>query len=144
MTEAEIMKALECCCDRNITKCIRECPMKDFDGECLSAIKCDILALLNRKNAEIERLDKEYDRVFKENVRNQTEVERLKKYLDTECDSCACGLIEQRDKARAEAIKEFAERVTIHFGTYTDKDYLRVLDMFRLIDQIAKEMGCVE
>ena len=43
-------------------------------------------------------------------------------------------------KAKAEAITEFAERLTIHFGTYTDKDYVRVLDVVRFVDQIAKEM----
>ena len=65
-------------------------------------------------------------------------IERLTKLIDAECDSCACGLIEQRDKARAEAIKEFAERVKEEFkdAWYFGRDVAN-----SHIDQIAKEMG---
>ena len=78
MTEAEIMKALECCCDRNITKCIKECPLKDFDGECYSAMKQDILDLINRKNAEIEKM-KLFEEKRKEIVLSREEAEKALK-----------------------------------------------------------------
>ena len=71
-------------------------------------------------------------------------IERLTKLIDAECDSCACGLIEQRDKARAEAIKEFAERVKkkakTHFPLYNEKEVYSSVRV-KYIDQIAKEMG---
>ena len=74
-------------------------------------------------------------------------IERLTKLIDAECDSCACGLIEQRDKARAEAIKEFAERVkavgarSIEVGHFDSKTNEYITLRTDLFDQIAKEMG---
>ena len=120
MTEAEIMKALECCCNRSITKCIKECPLKDFDGECYSAMKRDILDLINRKNAKIDEL--------------QIKTEHLAGFVDV-----AYKEIEKKAIiARAEAIKEFAERVKDNFedGRLFGKDAV-----CRRLDQIAKEMG---
>ena len=42
---------------------------------------------------------------------------------------------------RAEAIKEVYTRLAMNFGTYTDNDSVKLVDLFRLFDQIAKEMG---
>ena len=63
MTEAEIMKALECCVTSgDFTKSQIEicspCPYFNF-GDCTGALKANTLDLINRKNAEIERLRKE-------------------------------------------------------------------------------------
>lgn len=52
MTESEIMKALECCYN---AKC-SECP---YEIRCIKTMAKDSLDLINRKNAEIERLRKE-------------------------------------------------------------------------------------
>ena len=125
MTESEIIKALECCCDRKTIRCIKECPLRDFDGECYTAIKCDILALLNRKNAEIEKKDK-----------------IIESY------AFQYGTVRDKDgiiaEARAEAIKEFAERVKrkakTHFPLHNEKEVYSSVRV-KYIAQIAKEMG---
>ena len=44
-------------------------------------------------------------------------------------------------KARTEAIKEVYTRLSMNFGTYTDNDSVKLVDLFRIFDQIAKEMG---
>ena len=119
MTETEIMKALECCCDRKTIRCIKECPLRDFDGECYTAMKQDILALINRKNAEIEEL--------------QIKNEHLAVFLAE-----AYKEIEDKEiTARAEAIKEFTERVKAEFIYGWESIDCSVDDLY----QIAKEMG---
>lgn len=172
MTEAEIMKALECCKKPLCDNC-KECPQqgKGHNVDCVGELMVDALDLINRKNAEIkrltslaelgnmrvndyrvmrdralkaeamnERLEKAYNQEYKEKIQQKSEVERMKKLLDTECDSCACGLLEQRDKAKAEAIKEFLERVKEKEWLifFHKKPYKK--SFYHALDQIAKEM----
>lgn len=92
MNDADIVKALECCKDSaNFQKCA-ECPYsKDAIGvDCLDKIIADAFDLIKRQKAEIES---------------------MRKAMDNECDSCACELLDQRDRAKTEAIKEFAKRL---------------------------------
>ena len=70
MTDKEIIKALECCTNWNITKCF-ECPYVDYDGSCVNKSKIDALDLINRQQIEIEKMkvrievfDKAFDEVF--------------------------------------------------------------------------------
>lgn len=55
MTDSEIIKALKCCATEN--KC-QECPYGAacLDDKYVSIISKDALDLINRQNAEIERL----------------------------------------------------------------------------------------
>ena len=77
-------------------------------------------------------------------------IERLENLIDTECDSCACVLLEQREKARAEAIKEVfekvEERLAVHHFTANSTEYADgQLDCMEWVDskldELAKEMG---
>jgi hypothetical protein len=109
MTEAEIMKALECCgnqLDCVGCECVENCPQ---DINELNGLAFD---LINRKNAENEKLCGEVDELIiaKDQLFDEAE-----------------ALIE---KARAEAIKEFAERV---------KEEIKIDKFF--LAQIEKEMG---
>jgi hypothetical protein len=126
MTELEIMKALECCSNNVLYENCLSCPYEKYlekGHTCIILVTKSTLALLNRKNAEIEKLCGEVDELIIAKDQLFDEAEALIK------------------KARAEAIKEFAIRLAMHFGTYTENDSVRVVDLFRLIDQIAKEMG---
>ena len=51
MTDSEIIKALECCC---VSEC-DECPY-DEQTACVEILKEGTLALINRQQAELERL----------------------------------------------------------------------------------------
>lgn len=115
MTEAEIMKVLENC----------------SDGTGKSIIQ-SVIALLNRKNAEIERLTKDrylYHPVGKIEILPRTDL----------------------DKIRAEAIKEFAERVKAFCDEVAKEEWNKKVSpvswsvayggFIEDIDQIAKEMG---
>lgn len=40
----------------------------------------------------------------------------------------------------ANAIRDFQNKVAMHFGTYTDKDEVKILDVVKLMNQIAEKM----
>lgn len=88
LTEAEIMKALECCKKRECCDCPR---VGKFENVflCYADLTHYSLNLINRKNAEIERLTVTMN-AFGLGMKRESE---------------------RADSARAEAIKEFAERV---------------------------------
>jgi hypothetical protein len=100
MTEAEIMKALECCTDGSGKGIIRA-----------------VIDLINRKNAEIER---------------------LKKFVDDKFDRC---IESERAYGRSEAIKEVLEKVKGRLALNTDISNEQDLSINFDLDQIAKEMG---
>lgn len=86
MTDNEIIKALECC-KRDDCDC---CP-NDF-GNCYSNLAGYSLDLINRQQAEIERLEKDSKRLKKV----QMQLDDAMKMYST---------------IKAEAVKEFAERL---------------------------------
>ena len=107
MTDNEIVKALECCTHG---RCDDNCP---FGGVREKCHKLDdfILDLINRQKAEIERLNKA----------NTSVVEHLKKAR------------RQLKTAKAEAIKEFAERLK-------ERAYPLNFVLFMEINNLVKEM----
>lgn len=132
MNENEIMKALECCIKAE-TWCDCEslgCPASTEQG-CLFSLRTendgentiyieiikDALDLINRKNSEIEKV--------------RTELDRLTIYFDEAVEA-------KLKTARAEAIKEFAERVKENEHAVYPGAFFVYVDA---IDQIAKEMG---
>lgn len=83
MTDNEIMAAIKGCIGHDYDYC-DVCPYSGCDDFCDDAMMCDVLALINRKNAEIE------------------ELEAVIKDLETEIDK-------QYEQAKADIIKEFAD-----------------------------------
>lgn len=58
LTDEEIIKALECCASTS-NEC-DECPLENVSGSICQSIVCkNVLDLINRQKAEIERLKKE-------------------------------------------------------------------------------------
>ncbi len=120
MTEIEIMKALECCRTNIMADCKR-CNLRLEDGTtrpyCTTILIGNALDLINRKNAEIERVTKERDNI-------------TKTYME---------VVDAWKITRAETIKEFAERLL--------KDYaMMIYDGDRVVHDtdiynLAKEMG---
>lgn len=108
MTESEIIKALECCYNAQCSKC-------PYEIRCIKLMTKDALDLINRKNAEIER---------------------LKEFIETTrlCDK----------ELKAEAIKEFVQRVKgVYSAPRYERPtaHTLIIKLFDNIDQIAKEMG---
>ena len=99
LTDAEIVKAMTCYINHQDCD---ECKYCIDDYFCNKAQICtDALDLINRQKAEIERLEKEYEKVYK-----QAEMDILANISDggTSCHWCI-------DKTKAEAYKEFAEKL---------------------------------
>ena len=98
-TDNEIKKALECCITYK-QLCPMICPMHN-DSHCLPKLKEYALDLINRKDAEIESL--------------QAENERLNEKVDFVGD-----LKNIRKQIKAEAYKECIEKVKEKAYTYSD------------------------
>lgn len=122
MNDNEIIKALECCID---CKC-KECPCyKNIDGEmrCTEIDEEEILNLINRKKAEIERLQNQ----LKEGIDLSDSVLKI---------------------VKTEAYKEFAERLTNRIcekldrslGNHNGNNYF-ITDVYEDIDELVKEMA---
>ena len=92
MTEEQIIKALECCMDRENKNCREaDCPFYKFCLEDLDALQKASLDLIKRQKEEIER---------------------LKQQRDSELVMCIAN---DKNKIKSEAIKELAERVKDYF-----------------------------
>lgn len=130
MTETEIMKALECWASEK--ECEETCECFKYDTP-----RCDLLTarnaldLINRKNAEIERLEAD-------------------KYLYTEDGKIELLPRTDLDQIRAEAIKEvfdkLEERLCVHTFTsnsteYADGQFDCMEWVDGKIDELKKEMG---
>ena len=89
MTDNEIIKALECCicneCD--------VCPLPSCDG-CVDLLLHNALSLINRQQAEIERLGV-----------------LVKERADVNFDKIATVVCRARADIKAQAIKEFADKL---------------------------------
>ena len=118
MTDNEIIKALECCSMGSYPAC-RDCPYHDdyVNRGCINKRNADIKDLINRQKAEIERLGRENTALMNDsNIKaaNLEWVEKLMSATDKEI-----------TEAKAEAIKEFAEKVKNEFHEYR-KQYKEV------------------
>jgi hypothetical protein len=122
LTEAEIMKALELCGKRS-NGCA-DCPYFGIGGH--DKLNRDILDLINRKNAENERLSVV---AHLGNLRADGYRVMRDRALKAEAEI---------ETARAEAIKEFIATLKAKKGLESFCGY-RIFDWE--LDQIAKEMG---
>lgn len=134
-TDEKIIKALECClCDS--LEC-SQCQKKELDR-----IECDELAtktidLINRQKAEIERL-KECPKCVYEYDGEITEY----------CVQGPCQNFKTVEQIKAEAYKEFAEKLKKELSAYRkkcrnalDNESVFVVDKARqMIDNLLKEM----
>ena len=99
MTDNDIKKALECCTKGLECKSCPANPHKGNYGYCTGLLLKDTLDLINRIEAENERLKGISDNKTKELLRYNASIEELHKKLET---------------AKAEAYKEFAELIHCH------------------------------
>ena len=145
MTDDEIIKALECCCFTDTNAC-EECPLYNtFD--CSFVIIDKTLDLVNRQNAEIERLKQENKEYCEDNriiayQRNQRdkEIRALHNQLN--------GLNFMDKQIKSEAIKEFADRLKdiadkTRIKNIETEKVVFYMDEFKL-DNLVKEMTEVQ
>ena len=130
MTDKEIIKALGCC---HITCGCSECAYVDCPEDCVETMKLDALNLINRQKAEIERL------------REELASKGLKySLLEREKAEDISGFIDDLKLARAEAIKEFAERLkkekySVCAGHGMSECVVSVYDINNLVKEMVGE-----
>lgn len=116
-TDNEIIKALECCIKNDLIQC-KICPYYDMEQKCRRVLRNDVLDLLNRQRAEIERLSDYNANLQTANTSLSNEIFEIK----------------------SEAIKEFAERLK----KKTDNPGKAMFDVYEYygetIDKLVKEM----
>ena len=136
MTDNEIIKALECCTDESYENC-NECPYSTDTLSCerLKLLE-DSLDLINSLKAEIERLNSVNDEKF--NQWNILAEKTKQHYADL--------YNEAKDILKAEAVKEFAERlknkIKIECNPYCKPtyDYDTSISILHYIDKLVEEM----
>lgn len=123
----------------------------DCEGKYIAIVKVrDVIDLINRQNAEIERLESNLKfvrgtvkRALSENERLQKESkEQFKNWeiLDERTKQRYAELYEEaKEVVRAEAIKEFAEKVKDWAYTKARNDR-QLFDWYDEIDDLVKEM----
>lgn len=155
MTDNEIIKALDCCSYGSEFKC-QECPANDCSLSCDSKLAKKALDLINRQNAEIEKLNVELVGMrgacesYKIHYDNaQAEIERLQK---EKFDSLNCQFAEMyattlkiaTEKAKSEAYREFAKRlkwyVTVAESKPTSRLSYSSLGIVNMIDLVYNEL----
>lgn len=135
MTDNEIVKAFECCCVEEPRPNCKECPI---EGACANCdLDYEVFSLINRQKEEIERLEKE-----KESIKYC--YEQAREYNNQLAESCETNCKKFNMTTRAEAIKEFAERLKENLTgigrstTYGNFEYGTVKSYE--IDNLVKEM----
>ena len=127
LTEAEIMKVLECC-SKKVAESCAECPLRGIN--CLDiSIEQLAIDLITDKNDSIEMYRRNIALLDEQILAKDKEIEMF------------TDIGKLYSEIKAEAIKEVYTRLAMNFGTYTDNDSVKLVDLFRLFDQIAKEMG---
>lgn len=129
MTDNEIIKRLNCCVK---FEC-KECPY-NADG-CDDITVTNIIDLIKRQQAEIDRLKM----LFND---QQEIIADLEWTVENEGFK---HLGKMYSELRAEAIKEFVERLKDRKTSYYDDDgWLEEYVRLETIDKLVKEMGCSE
>ena len=124
-----LCKTFRCCIDEDCDNC----PLYDFEIEhCEKQIKLQALSFIIRQQAEIEDLKADYENVYK-----QASADILASIADggTSCEWCI-------DKHRAEAVREFAERLKNKMVCWIyDFQYnSEAIAAEREVDDLVKEM----
>ena len=140
MTDEQIKKALECCGKNVLYENCGDCPYeKDFGKDHICTIKVakDVLDLINRQQADIED--------YRRNVKQLTETLTGGNGLRIRVDNMIVYAddleewLEFCDKQKAEAIKEFAERLKEKTYRPNPYPYIEILTK-EDIDSLVKEM----
>ena len=165
MEREQIIKALECC----KTPLASDCEKCSYTGKrledgvyegCVNCLVGDALSLIKELTEENERLrgiglpdDETYIKLSdaKHAIMNYVGEQTVSKYASSEvCKAVrngAEGAMNELDYITpanvapiADTVRKMQTMFAMRFGTYTDKDMTPITEVFRLLDQIAKEM----
>ena len=135
MNDNDVIRALECCISSMYKEC-QKCPLY-ADPTCRRELQKDAVALINRQQAEIERLDSlaTAKDIIIEDIQKRYNACFEKKSEIVQGMSCTIN------KAKSEARKDFAERVVTEIPWYElDVSYHSAQFVNGWIINLSKEM----
>ena len=146
LTDEEIKKAFKICNNLEDGYC-SDCAYEYCD-RCIRAVAINTLDLINSLQAENERLKENLQEAHIDIREHITEIERLNELLEEwkkaaykvsdEKDELYCNAVERVKTAKAEAYKEFAERLKEH--SYFDPIHQNKVVAVELVDNLLKEI----
>ena len=122
MTDKDIIKALEIC--RNENGMCSDCPYSDDYTNCNTRIAKDVLDIINRQKAEVERLREETAELIDDRYATQLLCHLIKKEDDTR-------------NVRSDAIKEFADRLISVSHPYADTQMVFEIQIKNLVKEMV-------
>lgn len=149
MTESEIMKALECCSNQNGFNgelCESECPYKNrcYDKEKDIDFLRDVIDLINRKNAEIERWKKNCDELYEQmSERQKAEVEIAKRIGRAEAIKEVFAKVDETLK-RYSNLHKYAEKARHSTEEYADGTPMEMVSVWEVLSLKKWEMADYE
>ena len=143
MNDAEIIKALECCSHEAYDCDV--CPLNLKEEElCFIEVRKYALDLINRKNAEIERLNfvrtRDAQR-YEQKISDQAHTNCVLYDLHSDAIKEVKALEDELKTAKAEAIKEFAERLKLMAPSMCWDTRTEYFFSIKNIDNLVKEMA---
>ena len=134
LTDAEIVKALECCSFGSEFKC-QECPADDCSLSCGNKLAKQALDLIERKDAEIERLQKIIvgfmDEVGTWSNKYEVDISTILKLP-----LLAKEDFNIRNKIKSEAYREFAKLVNRRLNSNTPRGAY----LYNIMKNVEKEL----
>ena len=107
-----------------------------------------VMEIFGQYGEKCDRLTEENERLRAENKALVNENVELKNQIQEEISEEDINLFDEFTKllhegireAKANNVSEIKTRFAMRYGTYTDKDMTPITEVFRVLDQIAKEM----
>lgn len=145
-TDEEVVKAIECCINADCLNC-PQWSEDWYSGMCSDFLK-SVLDLINRKNAEIAALTTAVDNSTKEFLKLHDEYQDQKAEIEDLREIVFTDRTEAIKNLKAEAIKEFAERLHKGIDDFRGKREMVMLPytesalliIERKIDNLVAEM----
>lgn len=152
MTDNEIIRALECC--QGNADCAN-CPYYENNHyQCGNNFNKDVLDLINRQKAEIEALQKDKKQLESDIIIANNNYEHIKSIWENDYQKLSQVIAKWKDKykrlviqeedIKAEAVKEFAERLKEYVEPYDVTTGYKIIIVNAVeeetIDNLVKEM----
>lgn len=134
-TDEQIKKALKLC---QTVECTKECPL--YEADCISAdaLEKHALDLINRQEAEIERLKAENEQLGNDVDRKLKYIYELEAKIENHKDECLTIYARGLYEGETEAIKELMFNLKGDISAYSNAGH--DLDVYAWLQNYAKEM----
>lgn len=97
-------------------------------------------AIKRELGIKLDKAEHDRDRYARKNAELTEENERLKDSLVNAYKTIEEQVDESYEYGKTDTVQVIQDKFALHFGTYTDKDTVKVVDVFKLISQFTNEV----